>query len=185
MSVFRRGLSQPFVDALRDEYEKDGWWRGMADHPDLFLAIRDDSLNLYYKGNSVLQLAYARDRLVGRTHYKYVLNPSEKAPYVHWVDGRMDREKSRPSLIENLDDPGAIVRASEPYVGEEKEGVHGIVQANPNVVDVEIALGSEHLCLDFAAFQRKADGGVELRFFEAKLFGNKDLRAQGHDAPAV
>ena len=51
---FKRGLDQIFVDRLNKEYNKDGWWKKIADHPKLTIAIRNNDLNVYYHGNSIL-----------------------------------------------------------------------------------------------------------------------------------
>jgi hypothetical protein len=72
----------------------------------------------------------------------------------------------------------------------EKQGVHAIVRANENIIDVEIRLDAKDLNsdrdqprIDIAAFEQRPDG-VELVFWEAKLFANKELRAAG-PAPVV
>jgi hypothetical protein len=77
-------------------------------------------------------------------------------------------------------------------VGDEKAGVHRIVTGNPHVIDVEVAFGVEANSgegpatrrIDFVTLYPSADGG-ELTFYEAKLFANKDIRANGDNPPPV
>jgi hypothetical protein len=72
MFHFKRGISQPFVDRLNDEYDAEGWWKAIADDRELFIAIRDGYINVYWKGNSLLKLWQAGNDLVGEIHYKYL-----------------------------------------------------------------------------------------------------------------
>ena len=188
---FKRGLDQIFVDRLNKEYNKDGWWKKIADHPKLTIAIRNNYLNVYYQGNSILLLKLDGDKLIGKTHYKYALSPSEEFPHVTWIDGKLEDDDFRLPFIKSLDKVQALITASKPHAGEEKEGVGTIICANPNVVDVEIALTDENeegtksaKRIDLAIFQ-EIDNGVELRFVEAKLFNNKELRAKNGDAPVL
>ena len=52
---FNRGLKDEFVEALNREYEKDGgWWKKIVDDPELFIGIREDYLNIYFHGSSLL-----------------------------------------------------------------------------------------------------------------------------------
>ena len=84
-----------------------------------------------------------------------------------------------------------LKRAADLFSGMEKQGVHAIAKANENIVDVEIRLDATNLDtkrdqprIDIAAFEQRSDG-VELVFWEAKLFANKELRASGSSEPKV
>jgi hypothetical protein len=84
-----------------------------------------------------------------------------------------------------------LKRAADLFSGMEKQGVHAIAKANKNIVDVEIMLDAKDLDInrnypriDIAAFEQRSDG-VELVFWEAKLFANKELRASGCSQPKV
>ena len=57
MSKFSRGIRDKFVKSLNDEYEKNTWWRRIADDPQLFIGIRENYLNVYFNGGSVLELS--------------------------------------------------------------------------------------------------------------------------------
>lgn len=77
------------------------------------------------------------------------------------------------------------------FSGGEKQGVHVIARNNPTVIDVEIALNAHHLettknlpRIDIAALESTSKG-YALVFWEAKLFANKELRAQGDNVPVL
>lgn len=84
---FKHGISEDFILALNSEYEKgkSNWWYNLLNANDLrkkkkafFLAIRDESINIYYKGNSIVKISFDKRSGVikGQTHYKRPLqNP--------------------------------------------------------------------------------------------------------------
>ncbi|HLO77401.1 MAG TPA: hypothetical protein VK196_13175 [Magnetospirillum sp.] len=190
MFVFNRGISQHFVQRLNAEYERGGWWRALASDRDLFVAIRDGYLNVYWNGNSLLKLSLDGDRLAGEVHYKYLLRPDGAKPYVPVENGMAHIPDVANLFQADLSDVPALKRAAAPFAGDEKAGVHRIVLSNPNVLDVEIAFsvgptgedGPLARRIDFAAW-RPTSQGAEVVFYEAKQFSNAELRASG-DAPA-
>jgi hypothetical protein len=191
MSKFARGLSDAIVQALNRAYDQGTWWRRIVGDPDLYLGIRKDYLNIYHKGNSLLKLTLRDKKLLAEVHYKYLLKPRARPEYIRFENGvRMD-QLDEAFFFRDLD-PDLLKQAAAPYVGEEKKGVHDIVRSNPNIVDVEIALAGEKKeaarnsakRIDFATLQAK-DGVVELIFFEAKHFTNKELRVGGEAVPPV
>lgn len=192
MRQFKRGLSPDFIQRLNKEYESGGWWKAIADDPQLFIAIRDAYLNVYWKGNSLLRLRMEGDALVGEVHYKYLLRPDVANPYLPIEDGRPRGSNSADFFLNDLSDLAAVKRAADAYAGEEKSGVHKIVMSNPNIIDVEVAFGAINSesgarvakRIDFAAL-REIKGIWELVFYEAKAFSNPELRAAGKDAPVV
>ena len=202
MSTFRRGLEGAFIDALNEEYHKHGWWHRLVDDPEVFIAIRDNYVNAYYCGCSLAKLSWrAQDKsIVGQIHYKYLLRPSGPNEYVDVVDGKANLPGNMDTwFLRDLSDVDSLKKAVLPYSGDEKEGVHDILKANANIIDVEVAFGKgEHdsgaLRLDFAALRcagrrpgaaQHTSGGAKLVFFEAKHFGNKALRAQHGSKPDV
>ncbi len=174
--IFNRAISKEMVDAINCAYEKYEWIRQYLDDKELFLAIRDGYLNFYYKGNSILRLSLTNRGLVGKIHYKYLLHPKHKPEY---ISIGQDDKLPRIDPVAN----GAVdllKKASEPYAGLEKDGVHKIIHANSNIIDVEIAfpkLGGKQNRIDFCAL-RETDGRFELCFYECKHFSNSELRAK-------
>ena len=199
----RRYISQPFVDALNAVYGGDNgeWWRGLLADPDIFLAFRREAINAYYRGCSLAQVRLIDGEVRTYTHYKYVIHPSLPHPMVEGRSGNFVipqswREAGGPPFVNGLSDLGLLKRAATPFAGGEKTFVADIIRNNDAVFDVEIALsrsaeenedadasarrGADRI--DIAAL-RPSKSGIDLVFFEAKLFGNKELRARG-GAPA-
>ena len=125
-----------------------------------------------------------------KTHYKYLLKPSlTGSDYIKIVDGQPESQQLEDMFTKNLADTDDLKKAAKRYAGDEKTGVHNIVLANSNVVDLEIAISSDEEDksaprIDFAAL-KKTDRGYEIVFFEAKDFSNGDLRASGGADPKV
>lgn len=193
MFEFKRGISDAFVKRLNAEYKLGGWWAAIANDSSLFVAIRDNYLSVYWSGNSLLELRLVNDELIGKTHYKYLLRPDVKTPYISIKGKRPIIESPGNLFIDDITDVSKLKKAAAPYSGEEKQGVHQIVTSNPNVIDVEIAFGLENEedkskstnRIDFAAIQTGANG-PEIVFFEAKCFVNPEIRTSGDaKAPVV
>lgn len=192
MFTFNREIEERFVEKLNAEYERGGWWRSIVSDPDLFIAIREGYVNVYWNGNSLLKLILDGEGLVGETHYKYLLRNDVPKPYVRVEGGVVKLPDASALFHADLSDVAALKRAAAPYVGDEKAGVHQIVLSNPNVVDVEVTFGLEGngekapatRRIDFAALRPTA-AGAEIVFYEAKLFSNKEMRATGDTLPPV
>ena len=184
--TFNRGLSERFVQLLNAEYGRGGWWRNLVDDPELFVAIREEYINVYYKGCSLLRLSHRGDQLIGEVHYKYLIPSSRRPEHIAVVDGVP--EVKTLDLVESLSGTQDAVKnlksAAEPYAGEEKKGVYEIVRANPNVIDVEIALDGNENQPDLAALHEH-DGQIHMVFYEAKAFSNPDLRSSRDATPRV
>jgi hypothetical protein len=193
MFKFRRGLSPALVERLNEEYERGGWWKAMADDPQLFIAIRDEYLNVYWKGNSLVKLSMQDGHLHGNVHYKYMLRPETKTnPYLTLVDGKLQSANPSDFFLPDLSDIASLKRSANAYAGEEKAGIHKIVMSNANIIDVEVAFGTEisesgtnvAQRIDFAVLQL-GEHGPELIFYEGKGFNNPELRSNGDNIPPV
>ena len=179
---FKRGLKDEFVEALNREYEKDGgWWKKIVDDPELFIGIREDYLNIYFHGSSLLKLEHTGGHLVGETHYKYLL----KSPcrdeldnkYVNFKKGYFDPLNGMESYRDIGEDIDAIKKkAAASLRGTEKKGVHKIILRNENIIDTEIAFPGSGKRVDFAAL-REEKNKLKLVFYEAKVFSSSEIRA--------
>ncbi len=186
---FNRGISDDFVSALNGEYRKGGWWRNLVDDQGTFLAIRNDSVNVYYRGCSLIRLEFNNNRLQGYVHYKYLVHPDlgDAKEYIPVLGGMTQLEDHRSLIfLEDLANVGRLKDAVEPYAEEEKKGVQEIIRNNPNVLDVEVAISDTGTAprIDLAALH-EVDGRVEVRFYEAKLFSNPELRASQRDPKVI
>ena len=185
---FDRGLTDEFVEALNRAYEDpSSWWRKLVDDKDLFLGIRENYINVYYNGGSILELEHRNGTgLVGRTHFKYLVNLSREdntKDYVNFTGGNFDSVTISDSYTSITAHLSQIKRAAKSYQGDEKTGVHEISIKRNNVVDVEIQFPGTGSRIDFAALQR-AKSGIEIVFYEAKTYSNKELRSRSGN-PAV
>ena len=183
MAAFNRGLDKEFVEALNKEYEKgkNGWWSQFVDDKKLFLAIRDNAVHVYYRGCRLIEVAWRNGKLSASTHYKYLLRPEMEKKYVEVVCGKPRIADARACFADGLS-ATELKRSAEPYVGDEKEGVHDILLKNHYVLDVEVAISDgEGGQIDFAALQDGIEEGqTHVVFYEVKHFGNtKELRSRG------
>lgn len=191
MGVFKRGLSDEFIAALTELAEKPGWWQDVLADASLIIGIRDECLDVYWNGQSLFNADFQGGRVNVNTHVKYLLDPDRSDRVVLNEDGTF-HEVSTPMLARYASGTlGKLKRAADLFSGMEKQGVHAVAKANENIIDVEIRLDATNLDakrdqprIDIAAFEQRSDG-VELAFWEAKLFANKELRASGSSQPKV
>lgn len=195
--AYQQGLLPNFVEALNRLYEapEGSWWRKMLADPDLFVAIRNNYLNIYYRGCSLAKVSFDGSGIITDTHYKYLLKPSAARPYVRAVGGQFQIgqhwDGAKGLFISSLDDVADLKAAARVYAGEEKKFVGAVIKAHGNIVDVEIALtkdaeeatdanpgeGASAKRIDIVAL-RWEDTTPVLDFYEAKLFGNKEIRGE-------
>lgn len=189
--MFDRGIgNQQFVDALK-HWER---WKDIISDKDLFVGIRKKYINVYYQGCSLFRISYNEPQLNLETHYKYLVHPNVKNPYVSWDGDRPAVEGRVNEILMHEFKLDLLKKSSCWYAEDEKVGVHSILKSNKNVVDVEVALSPDlddeadgedknptgrrvADRIDFAGIQEK-DGNACIVFFEAKRFHNGELRSQ-------
>jgi hypothetical protein len=198
------GVSDAFLDHLDQLARQKGgsWWRDVLLRDDVFLAIRRNSLNVYYRGGSIFRIDDRGDGTASpKAHVKYLVR--QQQALAELVDGEF-----RPNGIgwthyvvgETLKD---MIRAASDLAGAEKSGLHPLIIGSPAVIDVEIALSraqesevngstadgtgspaSRNLDrLDVATLERQGTD-IAVVFHEAKHFSNAALRAR-NGSPAV
>lgn len=198
VNIFKRGLNTKLLELLAAARNSNSWWKSIVDDKDLFIAIRDDYLNVYYQGNSLMKISESSGKLICDIHYKYLLSPSHSKPYVKFEDSLAVNfgAESRASLLANELTSKTISdlkKAAKVYGGEEKEGVHKIMLSNENIIDTEIAFSvkdenSDQTTakrIDFAALRTGANGQNEIVFYEAKHYSNSELFAQTGEPKVV
>lgn len=187
MAQFRRGIRKPgMMEALAQLATRSGWWRDVLRDKSLVIGVRDDYLNVYWRGQSIFKVEMKHGHIVTTTHPKYLLDPD--------LSGQVTLDTETGTFA--LDGLNALTctyvpdgtlpklkRAAGLFAGDEKAGVQAIVNANPNVVDVEIAFPAEAGSrsvprIDIATFE-DAGTSVKLMFWEAKMLGNPELRSSG------
>jgi hypothetical protein len=184
MSDFNRGIkNEAFLDSLRRLASGDTWWRDVLVEPSLIIAVRDEYLNVYWRGQSIFRVSFFNGAVMATTHPKYLLNP-DLSGQISLVDSSFELEKIQATMLtRSYEGPktlGKLKRAAGVFSGREKEGVHAIATSNPSVVDVEIALSANGTLdvgslprLDLAAFEPATDH-IDLVFWEAKIFDNPE-----------
>jgi hypothetical protein len=181
--AYKQGLSDEFVAALNDLFAspQGRWWKTMLTDPELFVAIRNEAVNVYFKGCSLAELKFDGSSIVAKTHYKYLFNPNGENEYVIGRNGAFDHSQHWGELskafIPDLDDIQSIKNSAKTYAGTEKTFVAQIIKNHRNIVDVEIALTTtkeladeptaKRLDLSILRLDRKQP---TLQFFEAKAF---------------
>jgi hypothetical protein len=171
-----RGLSQANVDFLNSEYDnQESFWKSLMDDNRLFIAIRDDKLNAYRHGCSLVEISPKphKQALECVTASKYLT----KSGQVKSVDGRFDPDSLE--MHTDLKDEKArasILATMRNFAGPESVGITQILKVNPTIVDVEIAIPGEKTRIDLL-LAMKTDSGHELVFFEAKTLFDSRVRA--------
>ena len=191
--VFKRGLSDEFIAALAELAQKSGWWQDVLADASLIIGIRDEEFDAYWHGQSIFHANFKGRRVNVNTHVKYLLDPDLSDRIDLNEDGTFPIPVELAPMLTSyaLGTLKKLKKAADLFSGLEKQGVHAIAQSNENIVDVEITLDAtgldtkrKHPRIDIAAFEQRADD-VELVFWEAKLFANKELRAKEPASPKV
>jgi hypothetical protein len=195
--MFKRGISDEFAEKLSASAQ----WEEIIKDKELFLALRGTSVNVYYRGCSIFRISYENKKIRTLTHYKYLLRPDMKKPYISWEDSAsLIKARIDDLFIDGLD-LKSLKKAASYYAGAEKTGIQGILASNKNIIDVEVAFSREAERdqdvedetkpskrvadrIDFVALQR-IEGKISVVFFEAKRFDNGELRAGAGLIPPV
>ena len=175
MAKFNRTLKPAFVAALKAQ----PWWGAIADDRNLFIAVRDGYINVYYRGCSLALIRYSGNSPEVQVHYKYLVPPALKSPYITLSPPAVESmAQFTKKLTRDLGKIKQIKRASRPYAGMEKTGVHKIIREKSNgeksnVIDVEIALSLDATGadLDGSACEEVSfpkDGGATARIKEKR-----------------
>lgn len=195
VTAAHRKLDADFLDALEAlaAAPASNWWRDVLVNDELFIAIRRNSINVYYRGASIFKIDWKGGRILPSTHAKYLVRQAQT--YVPLIDGQFqhpataltwERYEEEKTLRE-------MMRAATAFAGAEKSGLHPLLVGDPAIIDAEIAL--TRTATDEAATQqqdrldaaviRNTPDGPEIVFCEAKHFTNAALRASGDNLPAV
>jgi hypothetical protein len=187
---FKKGLSPKFAGALQELATTQSWWRDVLEDPTLVIAIREESLNVYWQGQSLFLVRMSGDSVVASTHQKYLVDPALAAQVLLHGDKFEIETLRKAGFIEAYAGKNTLnkmKRAAGIYAQDEKRGVHTITLQNKNVIDVEIAFSA--IGIEDAGSLPRADicaledgpDGTRLVFWEAKLFANSEIRAKGEE----
>ncbi len=127
---------------------------------DLFIAVRNNSLDVYYRGGSIFQIRDAGNGTVKpNTHVRYLVRQEEAR-----VELDADNKFMLPpeglawERYEGDKTLSDMLTAAQTLAGLEKSGLHPLVVGSPNVIDVEISLRASHPLPDqsLSVCQRRA-----------------------------
>ena len=167
MFEFKRGIENAdFIKELNNNI----FFQKLVKDEDLFIAIRNEYLNVYYFGQSICKIEFLKTtkKLKWTTHIEY-LEPGTKKGYAA-TDKYFDK-------IEELK-----INAGN-HKGKEKEQVKNyILKDNEScILDVEVTFGKEKgfgkMSIDYLAVEKNDDGKIMLVFYEAKHFENSEIRS--------
>jgi len=164
MSVFKRGIeNKVFITELNSSPH----FQKMIADEDLFIAIRDEYLNVYYYGQSICKIEFVKNKIKWTTHKKYL-----------GID-----ESGYTDTGSHLEDLEKLKRKAKEYGGKEKEQVKEHILKNKSlcILDVEVTFGRKEnygkRSIDYLAVERNNDK-ISLVFYEAKHFDNPEIRAR-------
>jgi hypothetical protein len=192
---FKRGLDPKFMERLRLLAKPGEWFAHVLADPDLILGIRHNYMNVYWHGQALFKIKPGRGGdLKFSTHPKYLVNPDlSKAVMFTGSAFLVGEHKALITDYRGTETLRRMKRAAKLYAGDEKLGVHTMACLHRNnVIDTEVAFNSEALeedepltpRIDLACFE-EVKGEIRLRFWEAKLYDNPELRAEGDEVPVV
>lgn len=152
----------------------------------LRLAIRENYVNFYADGQSIANVRMGSDTLSARVHEKYFEPNAETRRQIGQKYRRLECKgtDNRPTDVVS-----SWMQVASSYAGAEKTFVERLVAANPNVIDLEMALpafpGEKSAArVDLVALE-PSGRGWRLVFWEAKMAKNPEARAKGDTTPKV
>ena len=199
MSEFTRRLRSDALASLWSLTDVPGehWWKHLlslwrpsgtaAGRQGLRLAIRDNCLNFYLRGQSVARVAFARGRPYLETHVKYAFGRDETGhEYARLSDTTVSCMKLGTSCAyEGLPTLLGWVAEADAHGGAEKTLVDDLVADNGTVIDLEMGLpawGEKKTPsrMDCVALEPDEGSGPFARivFWEAKVIGDGRLRSR-------
>ncbi len=193
--VFNRGLDHKALLAFKKYIGEQPWLQSLIRQKNgngrkgvTFFAIRDNYVNIYGHGGSLVKLTYNRktDNISGETHFKYLLRnkmPNGKF-YVPIVGGKptFGTYSISDMFVDSLADGRSLLDQARLYAGDERFGGHQLVMANHNVLDTEIVFGKDPGedeggmdRIDFCALRKGGADNLKIVFYEAKHISSQEL----------
>jgi hypothetical protein len=194
MSEFSRGYSPKKLASLVTHAQRGYWvaelfklWRpsGTSASDGLRLAVRNNTINLYRKGQSVAQVGLTGSVPWLSVHWKYALDAEPaKGPYVKMKGDNLLARDGNPSAnfrelfndwMNAVDGDGG---ARKSYSGREKCLIELLLSnpVNTNVIDLEVGIPSLRKRIDLATIETDADGQPCVYFGEVKHFLDGRMR---------
>lgn len=157
---FRRGVTNNKFIELLNLLKKDPntFWSKALQDDRLFIAIRDNYLNVYFYGQSVVEIRYniSTGSLKYKTHKKYIGINDKGYKYV-------DEEE-----LANID---SFIDNIKQFCHIEKTCSYNYLLDSKRCIDVEITFSGVKKSIDFVLLSNSG----ELEFYEAKHASNPEI----------
>ena len=189
MKKINRGINnQAFIDVLNElRKDENSFWYKMVNDEDLFIAIRDEYVNVYYSGQSICEFSYLKRKKVvkGKTHEKYL--GIEGTGYASSENGKIS---SLESVIKDLNELSEIKENVKKHIEKEKgESYKVILNKESQVIDTEATFvevlkpnpkkekGYQRSSIDYVALEKNSENEIKIVFYEAKHYSNPEIRS--------
>lgn len=169
------------------------WWSDLlslwrpsgtpADSHGLRLAIRNNYLNFYRKGQSIAAIGISADgEPTASLHHKYVDKDAAGQEYVTLREDGVIKGNSLQIEYAGMEMLLEWISRAETYATTEKKAVDEIVSANEGVIDLEMGLpGTAERQyaprMDIVALE-SSPHGVQIAFWEAKMVSDGRIRSK-------
>jgi hypothetical protein len=124
-SFRQHGISDAFLDHLAWLAHADAgsWWRDVLLRDDVFIAVRRNSLNVYYRGASLFRIDDKGDGTASpKTHVKYLARQQQILSEL--VEGTFVPNPVGWANYQSPDTLRDMIRAASDLAGFEKAGLH-------------------------------------------------------------
>jgi hypothetical protein len=196
MSEFERKIDPRNLASLQhlaDEPDTN-WWKDLltlwrpsgsnAQDRGLRLAIRNNYLNFYRRGQSVACVRFSKaHEPYAQTHIKYAFEGATGQSYAQMRDGTNIKTKTgQTTRYEGSSTLDEWIRLADRHKGLEKTCVDELIACNPSIIDVEMGLpasGDRKTAqrMDCVALERAGDE-IRIVFWEAKMIDDPRLRSR-------
>jgi hypothetical protein len=195
--AFTRQLEAAVIDELNTLYDdRESWWSTLVQDADVFVAVRNNTVNAYAGGASIARIAWNSGRLQLRVNRKFLVFPKPTSSNDQYADllapvRPVVEAVTVSDAAQYVNHLAAIKAAARRLTGDERAGATRIATSCGCVVDVEAAFDSQ-VDTDTDDDTVGSAGRVDvvavnnqnaLTFTEAKLFENAELRSR--TAPVV
>jgi hypothetical protein len=181
-------MNNELLQRLRDVQGKADWWEAIkadaagqvSKSKSCFLAVRTKSIEAYFQGGLVADIRLQRGELTVRVNRKFLFPTAAHASAT--VELRHADEMQATAEMRSCFDSWKLAdrfqnvkRAAALLMGSEKEGIQkALVESNPNILDLEIAVRDEKSRIDLAAVRGTPDC-PEIVHYEVKHVSNLEL----------
>lgn len=184
MAIFKRGISsEEFINKLNKlKNDESSFWYKMLKDKELFIAVRDEYISVYYKGQRLCNILHRKQKVVAEIHKKYL--GRNESGYFHLENGRFDDENVD---IKNLTELAQIKEKMNSFAGREKSEsyVNSVLDENSFVIDVEITFvdskvknPKKHSDYALSSIDFLSLNDNTLVFYEAKHYANSEIRSR-------